>query len=256
MVAPSTHKDALRASKVGLTGRLGWSFTLFLQMDFRIHRLHFIFIVIPKKHFSSFIGCRRMGKEQDEIIRTLPLLVGYGTLLSRPSLASTVGPGAEGKELIPVIVQGFRRLFNLRPGHYEPSYHLTHEPAELGALNVQKVEGARFNGLAFSVSDGELAALDKRERYYSRIEAPVRSFPDGLPLGMAFFYSAGADSPWVIEDPGMLRPHWRDIVLARQGAYEVGPGFGEMFDSTTYLAGGRTLAINEYRNHLPPVEED
>jgi len=178
-------------------------------------------------------------------------VVGYGTLLSRSSLSSTVGEGVEGLDLEPVVVRGYRRVFNLRPSHYEPSYRLTEEPTEMGAMNVQEADGAFFNGLRFRVSPEALGELDERERYYDRREVDVEAFPDGPSLGPAFVYSAGPSSPWVVDDLSELRPHWRDIVLARQGAYAVSRAFGRMFDETTYLAGGRELVIHEYREHLP-----
>jgi hypothetical protein len=49
------------------------------------------------------------------------LLVGYGTLLYRPSLGDTIGgTAASAIEMVPVVVAGYRRLFNLRPDHYVP----------------------------------------------------------------------------------------------------------------------------------------
>ncbi len=202
-----------------------------------------------------------MGKERDKLIRSgdsPALVVGYGTLLSRASLASTVGVGGQTKTFIPVVVNGFRRIFNLRPGHYEPSYHLTHEPVELAAMNVQPMDASTFNGVAFPVSKKDLEVLDEREKYYQRIEVRIDPFPGSGSLAggrEAFVYSAGPESPWVIDDPDLLRPHWRDLILAREGAYALGRPFGEMFDSTTYLAGGRTLAVDEYSDHLPSAEE-
>jgi hypothetical protein len=50
----------------------------------------------------------------------LSLLVGYGTLLNRASLGQTIGADvATSKLMRPVIVNGFRRLYNLRPDHGE-----------------------------------------------------------------------------------------------------------------------------------------
>jgi hypothetical protein len=183
------------------------------------------------------------------------LLVGYGTLLSRASVATTLGPEAETKPAIPVVVEGYRRLFNLRPTHYEPSYRRTPEPLEVGAMNVQRAPGFRFNGLAFSVSLRDLEALDERERYYERIWAPAERFPDGKALGEAFVYSAAPGSSWVEEDPALIQPHWRDIVLARGGAYAVGRSFGELFDATTYLADGKTLVVDAMGGELPSPEK-
>ena len=81
-----------------------------------------------------------MEQERDKAIRIL--LVGYGTLLSQASVAQTVGGDAQEKIFIPVTVRGFRRLFNLRPDHYEPSFHLSEEPIEVAAMNVMPAEGA------------------------------------------------------------------------------------------------------------------
>lgn len=180
-------------------------------------------------------------------------LIGYGTLLSRESVGSTLGPDAQEKEFLPVVVEGFKRLFNLRPAHYQPSFRVSDEPVEAAAMNVQPAPGFRFNGLAFPVSDVELRALDHRERYYRRVKVEARLFSGGAPPLAAEMYLAAPESPGVAEAPEGLRPAWRDITLARGGAYAVGQAFGEMFDATTYLADGRTLAIDVYRDHLPPL---
>jgi hypothetical protein len=184
------------------------------------------------------------------------LLVGYGTLLNQVSMASTLGSAAEEKTPIPVIVEGYQRLFNLRPAHYEPSLFLSEDPVEVGAMNVLPSPAHRFNGLMFQVSLEELEALDERERYYDRIWVPIRSFADGSALGEAFTYAANPDSPWIIDAPRGLLPRWNDVVLAREGAYSVSREFGEAFDATTFLADGRSLVVDEYRRHLLEVQED
>ena len=193
-----------------------------------------------------------MEQERDKAIQIL--LVGYGTLLSQASVAQTVGGDAQEKIFIPVTVRGFRRLFNLRPDHYEPSFHLSEEPIEVAAMNVMASEGARFNGLAFPVSDQELAALDERERYYQRIRIPIEAFDSGRPLGEAWTYSASPDAPAVFEASAGFRPHWRDVVMAREGAYARDEAFGIMFDETTYMADGLTLVVEAYRDQLPSIE--
>jgi cation transport regulator ChaC len=179
------------------------------------------------------------------------LLVGYGTLLSQESTAKTVGPTASAKPFEPVIVPGFRRLFNLRPAHYRPSFHLSEEPIEVAAMNVMPWEDSSFNGLAFPVSRNDLEALDERERYYQRIRVPVLAFPNRESLGEAWVYSAPLGAPAVFEPDSGLRPQWEDLVMARAGAYAKGEDFGTMFDETTFLADGRTLAADAYRVHLP-----
>jgi len=180
------------------------------------------------------------------------LLVGYGTLLSQESTAKTVGPSTSAKTFRPVVVLGYRRLFNLRPDHYRPSFHLTKEPLEVAAMNVMPWEGSSFNGLAFPVSPSELEALDHRERYYERIQVQVLAFPSREPLGDAWVYSASPEAPAVFPPESELRPQWEDLVLARAGAYAKGQAFGKMFDDTTFLADGSTLAVEAYRAYLQP----
>jgi hypothetical protein len=181
-------------------------------------------------------------------------LVGYGTLLNRASLASTLGPHAGEKEPTPVFVEGFQRLFNLLPAHYEPSFFITQDPVEVAAMNVRPSSVHRFNGLAFKVTMEELEALDEREKYYDRNWIRIRAFPDGPPMGEAFAYVARPDSPWVTDVPQGLRPRWKDVLMAREGAYAVSRGFGEMFDETTFMADGRSLVVEEYRHHLPEIQ--
>ncbi len=193
------------------------------------------------------------GQLPPEVEGIRSLLVGYGTLLSRKSVAHTVGKGAYRKPFIPVIVPGFRRLFNLRPDHYEPSLHLTQEPTEVAAMNVIPSEGERFNGLAFPVSEEDLSVLDERERYYQRIRVPIVAFTDGQSLGEAWTYSAPPGAPAVFEASAGLHPRWRDVVVAREGANAISEAFGTMFDETTYMADGQTLVAHEYREHLPDL---
>lgn len=185
-----------------------------------------------------------------EALREWPLVVGYGTLLSRASVARTVGEGVEERPFLPVVVPGFKRLFNLRPEHYEPSFRLSPDPVEVAAANVQPCPGASFNGLAFRVAPQELPALDERERYYQRVRVPLHDFPEGETLGEAFVYSAGKDSPWVEGEGSDLLPRWKDLLLARSGAFQVSEAFGKAFDETTFLADGSTRVRDRYARHL------
>lgn len=188
-------------------------------------------------------------------LRGQALLVGYGTLLNRASMEKTVGSSALRKPFFPVIVTGYRRLFNLVPDYYQPSFRLRDEPVEVGAANIQVAPGERFNGLAVPVTEGELSALDERERFYQRVEVQVFSFPDEEPMGQAFAYSAPPDSPWVRMNDEALLPRWQDVVLAREGAYAVGGAFGRMYDATTFLAHGGTPLLNAYGQILGEMKE-
>ncbi len=184
------------------------------------------------------------------------LLVAYGTLLYRKSMAKTVGDrAAADKDMIPVVVPGYRRLCNLRPTHYQPSFRMSQRPIEVGALNVERAEGFAFNGLAFPVTAEELELLDQRERYYRRRTSPVYTFGTEELLGEASYYSAAPDAEWLVRDPARLLPRWDDVIWTRTGAWALGQAFGRFFDETTYLADGVTLLLDHYREALQDAGE-
>jgi hypothetical protein len=183
------------------------------------------------------------------------LLIGYGTLLNVASLGRTIGsPAAQSKAIIPVVVRDFRRLCNLRPDHYRPSFRFSSMPIEAGAMNVELCPGASFNAVAFVVTEDELLGLDRRERYYQRQQVPVYRFSDGAYFDQGEIYVGSPNARWIERDPERLLPRWDDIVEARAGCYALSIAFGRMFDETTYLADGGTLVFDRYRTHLsiPP----
>jgi hypothetical protein len=181
-------------------------------------------------------------------------LVGYGTLLNRGSLGQSIGQAsAQQKRIVPVLVRDYRRLFNLRPAHYATSFKLIQEPIENAAMNVEPAPGASFNGLAFEATATEFDALDRREQYYRRTATPVYDFDSGACIGHGHFYVSDPDASWIIRDVGRLLPLWRDIVWARTGAYRIGNAFGRCYDETTYLADGRTLMIDRYRDVIDDI---
>lgn len=183
------------------------------------------------------------------------LLVGYGTLLSRQSVALTVDDSTlEELDPIPVIVNGYRRLFDIRPPHYEPSFRLSERPIEAGAMNVEPRSGASFNGLAFELSSSTLEAMDERESHYERVRIDIEAFRSRRELRTADVYSAPPSCELIRRDPQNLLPRWRDVVISRRAAYRISDEFGKTFDRTTYLADGETLVIERYREHLPPVD--
>lgn len=195
-------------------------------------------------------------KAQDQQPSAETLLVGYGTLLYRGSLGQSIGATvAESKPSVPVIVRNYKRLFNVRPEHYQSSHKLNDAGIELGAMNVEPSTGSSFNALALPVNTLELEILDQRERYYHRVTAPVHDFSTGEPVGLGHIYAADLGSKWVDRDIRQLLPRWQDIVWARTGTYAISHAFGQYYDATTYLADGETLMIDFYRQHLLNAED-
>jgi len=176
-------------------------------------------------------------------------IVGYGTLLYTDSVGDTLGSSARRKLYLPVMIHGFKRLFNLLPSHYNPSYKISKMPVEKAAANIIVSAGSSFNGLAFEVNQAELAEIDRRESHYLRLETIMYDFVHGEPMGKAFVYSA-VEKEAPITDDAYYLPDWEDISWARTGAYRHGERFGEMYDQTTYLADGKTLVVERYNDYL------
>lgn len=195
-------------------------------------------------------------KAQDQQPVAETLLVGYGTLLYRGSLGQSIGATmAESKPSVPVIVRDYKRLFNLRPEHYESSHKLNATGIELGSMNVEPSTGSTFNALAIPVNTLELEILDQRERYYRRVTAAVHDFSTREPVGLGHLYAAELGSKWLNNDVRELLPRWQDIIWARTGAYAISDKFGQYYDATTYMADGKTLMIDFYRRNLPNAED-
>lgn len=175
------------------------------------------------------------------------LVVGYGTLLLSASVGSTIGAqSAQSKIYRPVVVTGHRRLFNLRPTHYESSSKLSSSGIENAAMNVEPAEGSHFNAVVFEVDASELRGLDERERYYERVAVPILDFETRESLGAGHCYVSRPDADWIERDSAKLMPLWRDIVWARTGSQGISAAFGDEYDRTTYLADGKTLIGEVY----------
>jgi len=176
-------------------------------------------------------------------------IVGYGTLLYRKSVGDTIGHSAGEKVYHPVIVKGFKRLFNLLPSHYKPSFRISKQAVERAAANIIPCKDATFNGLAFEVDDKELAEIDRREKHYDRIETVIYDFTSGEVIGNGFVYVASTARADLTDDARFL-PDWIDISWARTGAYRIGHDFGLMYDQTTFLADGQTPVVERYAPYL------
>lgn len=184
------------------------------------------------------------------------LMAGYGTLLLRESLGDTVSQKDAGtKEMIPVVIKGCKRVYNLFPDHYPAENRLGHGPIERAAANSVFAEGSSFNALVFEVKASELEMLDKRERYYKRVSAPCFEFSTKKPLGECYFYMSEPDARWIENDRTKLLPLWRDIVYARVGSYRISEDFGKLYDATSWLADGRTLVVDYYKDYLKQLND-
>ena len=63
------------------------------------------------------------------------------------------------------------------------------------------------------------------------------------------------DARWIENDITKLLPLWRDIVYARVGSYRISKDFGKLYDATSWMADGKTLVADYYRDYLTELED-
>ena len=102
---------------------------------------------------------------------------GYGSLL-------TSGPAADG--MLPARLRGFRRRWGVAMDNrrtiagykvYVDAESGDRPPVYVTFLDIAESPSGWVNGVVFPVDDGELAALDRRERNYERCD--VSGLVDG-----------------------------------------------------------------------------
>ena len=167
-------------------------------------------------------------------------IIGYGSLMHAGSLSKTI-PLRTG---IPVIVQGYQRIFNIKP-HSLSRYKLRSHPQELAILNVESAQNKRFNALMYEITEEDLEKLKIRERSFYTKEVQVYSYPDGtkvLTSALLFIGKKLVHGERVVENTYL--PIIEYLNLSRDGAREVSEEFLALFDETTYLGDGRT--VKEY----------
>lgn len=177
-------------------------------------------------------------------------IVGFGTLLYQNSLKDTVKESGDIIEYIPIVIKDYKRIFNVYAEHYTPSHQLSNNGIEMGAANIKYAPGYKCNAVVFESTEADVALLDKRERYYERIEVDAFNYNTNEPLKNVFAYCAKDNFSCIRHSINELLPNWRDIDYARKGAYAISEEFGRLYDASTYLADEKTLMVDHYRNVL------
>jgi cation transport regulator ChaC len=98
---------------------------------------------------------------------------GYGSLVSPPSLASTIGRPVDRHDLVVGHLSGFGRRWNYGSMHLRGDWHhdgVTVRGGLVVSLGVVVAADEECNGVAVRVSDDELSKLDWRERDYERTD--------------------------------------------------------------------------------------
>lgn len=152
-------------------------------------------------------------------------IVGYGSLISHKSLKTTI----YDKPFTPVIVKGYKRIFDLATAHGK-----NHD-----LLNVTKSPAHNFNGVLFSVNDAELVKIKEREDDYNLVETVAYDFVTGKKLCKCFIT---VDVFVGIDHFGAFAPEKGYFILCREAAYHISEDFGHYWDETTYNAKGEKIS--------------
>ena len=99
-------------------------------------------------------------------------LVGYGSLLSLPSLERTLGRKYDGP-FLRCAVRGWRRTWDAAMPNktfYTETSNGRMVPEGILYLNVRRDPTTSINGVVFVVNQEELAAYDRRESIYDRVD--------------------------------------------------------------------------------------
>ena len=99
---------------------------------------------------------------------------GYGSLVSRASIARTIGREVESDDGFRTArLHGFGRRWNYGSPYQRGDWHGPHGRVDDGVvicLGLEERADERCNGAVVRVTDDELARLDWRERDYDRVD--------------------------------------------------------------------------------------
>jgi len=150
--------------------------------------------------------------------------IAYGSLISHNSLSKTI----KDRKFIPVVVKGFRRIFNLS----------LREKGGRDVLNIARDKNSFFNGVMFEINEEELTKLKEREDDYNLEEADFYDFETGKKLGKGLIsvdHIVNIDKSHELPD----KPYFE---LCREAAYHLSEKFGKVWDDTTYTSAGEKVS--------------
>lgn len=155
---------------------------------------------------------------------TTNTIIGYGSLIDPASRAKTIPP----REATPIIVKGYRRIFNMA----------ILDGPEPNVLNAERQQASSFNAVTIIVNEEELELLKRRETNYDPEHTPYYDPQKGEQLGTAIIFIGKKEAKDTSERP----PNSKYLKLCRKAAYSIGINFGMQWDRTTLLADGTVLA--------------
>src|SRR3989344_3087912 len=123
--------------------------------------------------------------------------------MSHKSLRKTI----PDKHFSPVIVKGYKRIFNLSGGGHHPSDY----------LNLKKSKNSRFNGVLFQLNDSDLLKIKRREPEYNLEETWAYDFLTGKKLCKCYIVV-----DYIVSiDRMKKKPNKHYFTLCRESAYHI-----------------------------------
>ena len=165
---------------------------------------------------------------------------GYGSLVSRASIAETLGHAAP----VPVRARlaGWRRrwsIYRVNTAHEKVFERVDGEPFEhVVGLNIERAPGADEaewpNGALIELTERELDRLDRREVRYDRVEvdpaAAITAAPHGFDGIFTFTAKPAHFAPQTPPGSIIIAPY---VEACRAAFGELGPGQWDLFEQTT-----------------------
>jgi cation transport regulator ChaC len=163
-------------------------------------------------------------------------IVGYGSLMDKDSFSKTLPL----RDMKPVWIEGFKRVFNLKPSR-PYIYKEGGKGIAIAVANLEESEKSRCNGLMFEVTESELEKLKIRERSYRLKEVEVSDFETEDLIGTAYVFigSKRFRDELIISDEFEPLPSYLEKV--RKASYNISEDFGISFDTTTFKANGERI---------------
>ena len=184
---------------------------------------------------------------------------GYGSLVSRASVAETLGRDASAP--VPARLRGWRRRWSVyrdNTAHEKAFERVDGKPfRHVVGLNIERVPGAPEaawpNGALVELAEAELERLDRREIRYERVEIDPKDIvtAEAHGLGRVFAYTAKAAhlAPQTPPDAIIIAAYVRACEAA---FWELGPGEWQAFMATTEAMPVPVVEARLVRDQIPP----
>ena len=163
-------------------------------------------------------------------------VVGYGSLISKPSIGRTLGRPYAGF-FAPCHVAGWRRSWDVampNAAYYFVAGDVRHYPQRIAYLNVRTVPGEQMNAVVFVLGEKDLDAMHQREWIYE--PRVVTAALGGVTLegGDAIMYVARPE--FVVaeaSDPRDVAVRGSYLRILEQGLANMDEAFGRDYEAST-----------------------